>query len=477
MVDLMNIESSNGDFRLEHDSLGEKRVPAKALYGVQTQRAVENFPISGYGPHPLFVTATVLVKKAAAMANSQTGRLDTGVAQAIIAAADEVLDGKWRDQFVVDIFQAGAGTSHNMNTNEVLANRALEILGQPRGYYDTVHPNDMVNMAQSTNDVIPTAIKVGSLLALQNFEPVMVDLVAAFKAKAIEFDDVIKSGRTHLQDAVPIRLGQEFAAYALTLDRARKRIMNAAESLKELNIGATAVGTGLNAEPEYMRLVVENLSKLTNINFRNAENLVQATQSMEAFVEVSNTLKSLAVELTKIANDLRLMSSGPRTGIGEINLPAVQPGSSIMPGKVNPVMAEMLNMVCFQVLGNDLALTFAAQAGQFELNVMMPLIANDLLQNITILTNSLRVFTTDCVQGITANVEKNRQYVEQSTGLATALAPYIGYEKAAAIAKETLSTGKSIRQLALDKGYFEAAQLDKILSPYEMTKPGIAGKS
>jgi aspartate ammonia-lyase len=461
-------------YRIERDPLGEVRVPAEALYGAQTARAVENFPVSGLRPHPQFVTAMVLIKKAAAEANMATGRLDPAVGRAIVAAADEVLAGQHRDQFVVDPYQAGAGTSHNMNVNEVLANRASEILGGRRGDR-RVHPNDHVNMAQSTNDTIPTAIRLGCIALA---EPLLAALDAcadAFAAKAREFDGILKAGRTHLQDAVPIRLGQEFGAYAETVRRGRERIASARDALFELNIGGTAVGTGLNAEPAYIDGVVANLARYTGWPLRRGRNLVQLMQSMGDFVALSGTLRTLAVDLNKIANDLRLMASGPRTGLGEIRLPAVQPGSSIMPGKVNPVLCEMLNMVCYQVIGNDLTVAAAGEAGQLELNVMMPVIAHNLFWSLTILAGGVRAFTERCVRGIEADAERCRMWLEASEALVTALAPYIGYEAAAAVGKETVATGKPIPQIVLERGLLPEDRLREILAPEAMTEPGIPG--
>ncbi len=469
--------------RIERDPLGEKEVPGDAYWGIQTQRGIENFPISGQRPHPLFVRATLLVKKAAAMANASTGRLSADIATAIIAAADEGIDrrplpdgGLLVDHFRIDPFQAGAGTSHNMNANEVLANRALEILGARRGEYRRISPNDHVNMAQSTNDVIPTAMRIAALDGIGLLLGALEELVAAFEAKAVEFDHIVKAGRTHLQDAVPIRLGQEFGAYGLTLARARDRIAHAADAIREQNIGATAVGTGLNAEPEYIERVVANLSELSGHQLRTAESLVQATQSMAPMVEVSASLRSLAVDLLKISEDLRIMSSGPRTGIGEITLPAVQPGSSIMPGKVNPVVAECLSMVCFHVIGNDTAVAMAAAAGQLELNVMMPMISHDTLESLTILASMCRVFARTAVSGVTANDAHATSLVEQSSAMATPLAPYLGYALAAEISKESVTAGKTIRQIIVERGIFTPEELDEILDPWELTTPGIAGR-
>jgi aspartate ammonia-lyase len=462
--------------RTEHDSLGNVDVPAGALYGAQTQRAVENFPISGMHAHPWLIQGTVLVKKAAALANHETGRLDEQLTRAIVAAADEILGGQWHDQFVVDVYQAGAGTSHNMNANEVLANRANELLGGHRGENKPVHPNDHVNMAQSTNDTFPTSMRVATLLAIRATLPVLERLRAAFEAKGREFDHIVKSGRTHLQDATPIRLGQEFAAYGLTIARDTARLRSAAEELHELNIGGTAVGTGLNAEPAYISGVVRHLSQLSGLPLRNAESLVQIAPDMGPFVAVSGALRVLAVDLTKIANDLRLLASGPSTGLYEIVLPAVQPGSSIMPGKVNPSLAEMLNMVCFQVLGNDTTVTYAAQAGQLELNVMMPVIIHNLLQSLTILKNAADTFTTRCVAGIVANEQRCEEYAFKSASLVTALAPYIGYEASASIAKEQIKTGRDIRDIVRERQLLPESDLAEILRPSAMTEPGIAGQ-
>src|SRR5687768_3717041 len=484
-----------GGTRTEKDSLGTLEVRADAYYGVQTARAIRNFPISGRRPDIALVRAAVQVKKAAARANRATGRLSEELADAIIQAADEILglapespdagalalQATLIDNFRVDPFQAGAGVSHNMNTNEVLANRAIEILhakgvgGGGRGDYSVVNPNDHVNMAQSTNDTFPTAMRIASLDRVADLLPVLDELVDAFDDRAQAFDGVLKSGRTHLQDAVPIRLGQEFAAYGLTVRRARSSIATAAEGLLEQNIGATAVGTGLNAEPEYISRVVELLSEQTGHQLRPAEHLVHATQSMAPMLAVSAALRGVAVDLAKITEDLLLMSSGPRTGLAEIRLPARQPGSSIMPGKVNPVMVENLAMISYHVIGADTAVAWAASRGQLELNVMMPLIAHEVLESLTILANGCRQFARECVAGIEADVERNAQLLEQSSAMATPLAPYIGYALAAAVAKEAVATGKTIRALVVEKGIFSAEELDQILDPHELTEPGVAG--
>ncbi|MEP7158319.1 MAG: aspartate ammonia-lyase [Chloroflexota bacterium] len=474
--------------RTEKDPLGPLQVPADAYFGVQTQRAIQNFPISGRLPDVALVRAAVQVKKAAARANQQTGRLSDELAKAIIQAADEILgvvesplQQTLIDNFRVDPFQAGAGVSHNMNTNEVLANRAIEILGGQgvgsgqRGDYEVVSPNDHVNMAQSTNDTFPTAMRVATLDRANELLPALNELADALAERAAAFDGVLKSGRTHMQDAVPIRLGQEFAAYALTIRRARAAIAAAAEGLLEQNIGATAVGTGLNAEPEYIQLVVRFLSEQTGHLLRTAEHLVQATQSMAPMLAVSAALRGLAVDLAKILEDFLLMSSGPRTGFAEIRLPAKQPGSSIMPGKVNPVMVENLAMISYHVIGADTAVAWAASRGQLELNVMMPLMAHEVLESLTILTNGVRQFARECVSGIEADVDRAAWLLEQSSAMATPLAPYIGYALAADIAKEAVKTGKTIRQLVVEKGVFTEDEVNQILDPHELTEPGVAG--
>jgi aspartate ammonia-lyase len=457
--------------RQEKDSLGELEVPETAYYGVQTARAVANFPISGLRAHPTFIKASAMVKWAAAQANIGCGKLDAKIGKVIQKAAEEVIEGKWNDQFVVDVFQAGAGTSHNMNTNEVIANRAIEIMGGKRGEYKLVHPNDHVNMSQSTNDVFPTAMRVATLLFLQGLDPVLSRLEKALSAKAKEYDSIIKSGRTHLQDAVPIRLGQEFSGYARAISRARKRIVAASEGLKELGIGGSAVGTGINTHPQYKKKVVAAIKKISGLDVRPSDNLFERMQSMADFVEISGSLRELAVEMIRIANDLRLLSSGPRTGFAEMVLPPVQPGSSIMPGKVNPVMAEVTNMVCFHVIGNDLTVTMAAQAGQLELNVMMPVINFNVLQSIEILTNDIALFTDRCIKGIVVNPSQCKEYAEKSVGLATILNPSIGYEAAAVVAKTSMQTGKSLREVILEKGILSAQEVEKILDPTKMTEP------
>jgi aspartate ammonia-lyase len=461
--------------RVEHDPLGEHTVPADAYYGIQTLRASENFPISGLHAPADLVTATVLIKRAAALANIELGRLDARVGDAIVKSADEVAKGALRDQFIVDIYQAGAGTSHNMNANEVLANRASELLGGAKGEYRLVHPNDHVNMGQSTNDVFPSATRAALLLGHAALVGAARALAASLHRKAGEFATVLKVGRTHLQDAVPMTLGQEFSGYAACIERGADDVERAAEQLKEMNLGATAVGTGLNAGDEFSLRTVSHLGASINVDLVPAANRFRVTQSMGDVLAYSGAMRRLAIELGKIASDLRLLSMGPRAGLSEIALPAVQPGSSIMPGKVNPSVPEMVNQVCFQVVGCDTTVCMAAEAGQLELNVMMPVIAWNTLHASTILRNAMRTLTERTVDGITADEARARELLERSTALATALSPYLGYEKTAEIAKESVATGKPIRQIVLERRLIEAKELDRILSVEEMTRPGIAG--
>ena len=470
-------DSAASATRVERDALGELEVPEDALYGIQTERARQNFRISGLRPLPVFVDAMVWIKRAAALAHGQTGRLPPELSDVIVRAADEVLAGRHREQFVVDPYQAGAGTSHNMNVNEVLANRANELLGGRRGEYRPVHPNDHVNMAQSTNDTIPTAIRLGVLAQLDKFTQTLDLLGEALAAKAREFDGILKSGRTHLQDATPIRLGQEFAAYAGTVRRNRDRIARAAEDLRELNIGGSAVGTGLNVEPAYPALMCRHLRESTGLDVREGADRVQLMQSMGDLAAFSATLRTFAVDLLKIADDLRLLASGPRTGIAEIRLPPVQPGSSIMPGKVNPVMAEMMNMVCYQVIGNDAAVSAAAAAGQLELNVMMPVIAHNLLFSIGILENAVRTLAERCVRGIEADAEQCAHWLERSPAIVTALAPKLGYAEAARLAKEALRRRVTVRELVEAEGLLTPTEIDAILDLRAMTEPGVPGGS
>ncbi|WP_410988202.1 aspartate ammonia-lyase [Bacillus cereus] len=465
------------DIRIEKDFLGEKEVPSVAYYGVQTLRAVENFPITGYRIHPSLITAMAIVKKAAALANIDTGYLAKDIGHEIAEAAQEIVDGKFHDQFIVDPIQGGAGTSINMNTNEVIANRALERMGYEKGAYAKISPNTHVNMAQSTNDAFPTGIHIATLMMLEKLLITMEELHSAFRKKAKEFDHVIKMGRTHLQDAVPIRLGQEFEAYSRVLARDIKRIKQSRQHLYEVNMGATAVGTGLNANPTYIEQVVKYLRTFSGFPLVGAEHLVDATQNTDAYTEVSAALKVCMMNMSKIANDLRIMASGPRVGLAEIQLPARQPGSSIMPGKVNPVMAEVINQVAFQVIGNDHTICLASEAGQLELNVMEPVLVFNLIQSISIMNNGFRVFREYCIEGITANEELLKQYVEKSVGIITAVNPHIGYEVASRIAREAIETGKSVRELCLEHGVLTEEELDIILDPFEMTHPEIAGAS
>lgn len=473
------------DYRIEKDSLGEVKVPANAYWGAQTQRAVDNFPITGLKPYPAFVWGMAIIKRAAAEVNAAlelfNGKMvgeqtvtGEAIAQAIMVAADEVLAGQWREQFVVDPIQAGAGTSHNMNINEVIANRANEILGYGLdAATKPVHPNDHVNMAQSTNDAIPTAIRLGCLWRLDELLQTLDALAAALAGKAQEFDGVVKSGRTHLQDAVPVRLGQEFGAYARAVERDRAKIAAAGDGLRRLGIGGTATGTGLNAHPEYHSRMVAVMSRLSGLELAESDNLFESMQSMGDMVHFSGALRTLAQELTRIANDFRLLSSGPSTGLDEIRLPAVQPGSSIMPGKVNPVLAEMLNMAMFQVMGNDLTVMLAGQAGQLELNVMMPIMAYNLFQSMDVMINSVRAFTDKCVRGLQANPVKATGWLAKNAILVTALNPVIGYLKGAEVAKEAMASHRTVREVVLEKGYLTEEEADRILDVYKLTEGGI----
>lgn len=462
--------------RAEVDSLGEVFVPLDACYGVQTVRAAENFPITGYTIHRELIIALAMVKKAAALANMQIQLLNKRIGQGIVQVCDEIIEGMLHDQFIVDPIQGGAGTSINMNMNEVIANRVLELLGEEKGNYRVVSPNDHVNMGQSTNDAVPTAVRIAVMRLLHQALQTFRELQHRLESKSKEFDHVLKMGRTHLQDAVPIRLGQEFGAYASVIGRDIQRIVRTLEHLRVVNLGATAVGTGLNADQEYVRTVSAGLCEITGLPLVQAEDLVDATQNVDALVEVSGALKGMAVNLSKIANDLRLMASGPTCGFQEIHLPPRQPGSSIMPGKVNPVLCEVVNQVAFQVMGNDLTITLAASAGQLELNVMCPVLVYNLLQSIDILKNVVHVFDRQCVTGIRANEIRCQQLVENSVGIITAINPHVGYEAAARIAKKALETGRPVREICLDEGVLLPEELDLILNPYEMTGPGIAGR-
>ncbi|MBP9202185.1 MAG: aspartate ammonia-lyase [Gemmatimonadales bacterium] len=461
--------------RIEKDPLGEKPVPAEALYGIQTVRAAENFPISGLRPLPAFVDAVLWIKRSAALTHKETGRLAGRLADAIVQAADEILGGRYRDQFIVDVYQAGAGTSHNMNCNEVLANRANEILGGTRGAYQPVHPNDHVNMAQSTNDVIPTAMRLATLASLPATLAAMDALAAAFLAKGREFDHVIKSGRTHLQDATPIRLGQEFTAYGHTVARHRQKLAQAADWLRAMGIGGTAVGTGLNAEAAYPALMVKHLRAVSGLELHEGEDRIQLMQSMGDIATFSGAFRAWVLDLNKIANDLRLLASGPRTGLAEILLPAVQPGSSIMPGKVNPSIAEMVNQVCYQALGLDTTVALAAEAGQLELNVMMPVMTHNMVFALTIVGNATRVLAERCVTGIEADEKLCAYWLERSPALVTALAPKIGYAESAKLAKEAIATGLTVKELVVKKGLLAGAEMEEVLDLRAMTEIGVPG--
>lgn len=456
--------------RVEKDSLGTLEVPAEAYYGVQTARAVENFPISALRVHPTLIRAAAMVKEAAAEANKALGLVDEKRADSIVSAAREVQRGKWDAEFVVDAFQAGAGVSFHMNVNEVIANRATEIMGGALGEYG-VHPNDHVNYGQSTNDVFPTAMRLATLLELELLYPALDGFAKACQSKATEFHEILKAGRTHLQDAVPMRLGQEFAAYAEAIRRCKRQLTEQSELLRELGLGGSAVGTGINTHPDYRSKAVANLERISRQKLFPADDMRYAMQSNLAMAAVSSALRNLALEVIRISNDLRLLASGPNTGLAEINLPALQPGSSIMPGKINPVIPELAAMVSFQVVGNDTAVAFAVQAGQLELNVMMPAMAHNVLQSVTIMANMLRQFAERCIKGITANPQRAVNYAQSTVALATALNPYIGYAKAAEIAKESVASGKSIIDVARAKGYLTEEQIAEILDPARMTEP------
>ncbi|MBI4323597.1 MAG: aspartate ammonia-lyase [Candidatus Omnitrophica bacterium] len=456
--------------RTERDSLGARRIPADAYYGIQTFRAVENFPISGLRMPVEFVRAYAFIKKAAALANARLGLLPRRLARAIVRACEEVLRGKFAAHFVVDVYQAGAGTSFNMNVNEVLANRANELLGARRGTYRFLHPNDHVNMAQSTNDTFPTAMRLASLMKLGSLTHAMQELEGAFRRKARQFGTVVKAGRTHLQDAVPVSVGGEFGAYALAIRKSREHLNQTARRLTELNLGGTAVGTGLNAHPRYRVLALGSLRRWTGFALRPGRDLMERTQSLADFAHLSSALRDYSLELIRIANDQRLMSSGPNTGFGELTLPAVQPGSSIMPGKVNPVMPELVDMVAFQVLGHDATIAMACQAGQLELNVMMPVVAYNLLQAMHILTTASHAFATRCVGGMTVNAAQCRRYAQRSLALVTALAPRIGYANAATIAKRSLASGKPIMDLVVEQGVLSAREARRLLDPKRLAR-------
>ena len=467
------IGSGSKDFRVEHDSIGDKEVPADAYYGVQTLRAVENFRITGLSLHPELINSLVQIKKAAAITNSEIGLLDQKKAEAIVKACDEILAGNFRLHFVVDPIQGGAGTSLNMNANEVIANRAIEHLGGQKGDYSLIHPNDHVNLGQSTNDVIPTAGKMTTIRLLMKLRLQLQCLQLALSNKAEEFDHVIKMGRTQMQDAVPIRLGQEFRAYADAVTRNIGRIEKAADEMRYLNMGGTAIGTGVNADTVYLQRIVPVLNEVSGMEFVQAADLIDSTQNLDPFVAVSGAVKTCAVTLSKIANDLRLMSSGPRAGFGEINLPAMHNGSSIMPGKVNPVIPEVVNQVSFNVIGNDVTITMAAEAGQLELNAFEPIIFYNLFQSIDTMGFATETFVDNCITGITANEERCRELVEKSVGIVTTLAPVIGYQRAADIAKKALKQNRPVREIILEEKIMEPEELSRILDPVSMTEPGI----
>jgi aspartate ammonia-lyase len=462
--------------RIEHDMLGERQLEDSCYYGIHTLRALENFPLTGKPIHSELVRALVMIKKAAAITNTGIGILDGKIAHAIAAACDEILAGELTDQFVVDCMQGGAGTSANMNANEVIANRAIELLGGSKGEYTLVHPLDHVNLSQSTNDVFPTAVRIAAIKLLVPVSEVFAELQTALQEKEEEFAAVLKVGRTELQDAVPVLLGQEFGAYAQAVARDRWRLYKVEERLRQVNLGGTAVGTGLNAERKYIFQVIEKLRELTGLGLARAEHMMDPTQNVDVFVEVSGLLKAAAVNLSKIANDLRLLSSGPRAGFGEIMLPAVQSGSSIMPGKVNPVIPEAVNQIAFRIMGNDMTITIAAQAGQLELNAFLPLIAHSLFEMLELLQKGLRMFIDKCIRGIRADTDRCRQLVEESFTLITALSCHIGYEKATELAMKCASEGKTVRQVLQEDAILDEAALKRILNPLEMTKPGIPGK-
>ena len=464
------------DYRVEKDSIGVKDIPEEVYYGVQTLRAAENFHITGLNMHPEIINSLAYIKKASAITNCEVGILEKKKAQAIVQACDEIIEGKFHDDFIVDPIQGGAGTSLNMNANEVIANRAIEILGGKKGDYTIVNPNDDVNCGQSTNDVIPTAGKMTSLHLLQNLKKQLLRLYDALNEKAKEFDHVIKMGRTQMQDAVPIRLGQEFKAYSVAIMRDIHRMDKAMDEMRTLNMGGTAIGTGINADENYLRRIVPNLSEISGMEFIQAFDLIDATQNLDSFVAVSGAVKACAVTLSKMSNDLRLMSSGPRAGFGEINLPAKQNGSSIMPGKVNPVIPEVVNQVAFNIIGNDMTITMAAEAGQLELNAFEPIIFSCMFQSIDTLGYAVETLVDNCIVGITANEERCRQLVENSVGIITAICPHVGYEKTADIAKKAINSNESVRSLILKENIMDEEELSRILDPIHMTEPGISGK-
>ena len=464
------------DYRVERDSIGVKDIPEDVYYGVQSLRAAENFHITGLNMHPEIINSLAYIKKAAAITNCEVGLLEKKKAQAIVQACDEIVSGKFHNEFIVDPVQGGAGTSLNMNANEVIANRAIEILGGKKGDYTIINPNDDVNCGQSTNDVIPTAGKMTSLRLLQNLKKQLLRLYDALNEKATEFDHIIKMGRTQMQDAVPIRLGQEFKAYSVAIMRDIHRMDKAMDEMRTLNMGGTAIGTGINADEGYLRRIVPNLTEISGMDFIQAFDLIDSTQNLDPFVAVSGAVKACAVTLSKMSNDLRLMSSGPRTGFGEINLPAKQNGSSIMPGKVNPVIPEVVNQVAFNIIGNDMTITMAAEAGQLELNAFEPIIFYCMFQSIDTLGYAVETLVDNCIVGITANEERCRQLVENSVGIITAICPHVGYEKTADIAKKAINSNESVRSLILKENIMDEEELSRILDPIHMTEPGISGK-
>ena len=464
------------DYRVERDSIGVKDIPEDVYYGVQSLRAAENFHITGLNMHPEIINSLAYIKKAAAITNCEVGLLEKKKAQAIVQACDEIVSGKFHNEFIVDPVQGGAGTSLNMNANEVIANRAIEILGGKKGDYTIINPNDDVNCGQSTNDVIPTAGKMTSLRLLQNLKKQLLRLYDALNEKATEFDHIIKMGRTQMQDAVPIRLGQEFKAYSVAIMRDIHRMDKAMDEMRTLNMGGTAIGTGINADEGYLRRIVPNLTEISGMDFIQAFDLIDSTQNLDPFVAVSGAVKACAVTLSKMSNDLRLMSSGPRTGFGEINLPAKQNGSSIMPGKVNPVIPEVVNQVAFNIIGNDVTITMAAEAGQLELNAFEPIIFYCMFQSIDTLGYAVQTLVDNCIVGITANEERCRYLVENGVGIITAISPHLGYQKAADIAKKAIKTGESVRSLILKEKLMDEDELNRILDPIHMTEPGISGK-
>ncbi|NDI77023.1 MULTISPECIES: aspartate ammonia-lyase [Psychrilyobacter] len=463
-------------FRTEGDSLGTMEVPANAYYGIQSLRARNNFGITGYKLSSTFIKSMAMVKKATSLMNLEAGVIEKDVAEAMICASEEIIDGKFHDQFITDVIQGGAGTSMNMNINEVIANRANELMGGKLGKYEFVTPNDHVNYGQSTNDVIPTSGKLTVIQLCESLLSELEDLKKSLYEKGAEFDHVIKMGRTHLQDAIPIRLGQEFKAYARPIRRDIKRIKETLEDFYFVNMGATAVGTGLNADTTYVKDIAAKLGEVTGMDFKQSTDLVDGTRNVDVFVWLSSALKVCAVNLSKMANDLRLMASGPRAGFFEINLPMKQPGSSIMPGKVNPVIPEVMNQVSFQIFGNDLTITKAAEAGQLELNVFEPVLFFNLFQSIQILKNGAQTLNYNCIKGITPNAERTEEMVQNSIGIITAINPHVGYENASVVAKESLKTGKTVRELTIEKGLLTNEELDIILDVYNMTNPGISGK-